>query len=191
MLDRAKAISMLHQETLQLLYSFTEQAPGDVLEIGAYLGGGTVVMGLAAKASAKRVITIEPGGKHDNPHLPSDDIWADLRRNIAAWGVSDAITPIHGVSYREDTLGQVSKLFPNGRKIGLLVVDADGLVARDFALYRSLLAEHALLVIDDWEHVGGDLKSQHVRPFIEHGLAEGVLHDLGIHLWSTWAGQVR
>src|SRR5688572_12768439 len=50
-IDRMKQRSMLHQETLALLDFFARRARRGILEIGAYVGGGTAVIAQALKAS--------------------------------------------------------------------------------------------------------------------------------------------
>src|SRR5678816_2310592 len=68
--------SMLHLDVLTLIYHFAATSAGNVLEIGPYLGGSTMAaaLGLRASAQKRKLVSIEPGGKHQHHRLPSKDI---------------------------------------------------------------------------------------------------------------------
>jgi predicted O-methyltransferase YrrM len=90
---------MLHEEVLMLLRLFVIASRGAVLEIGSYIGGATIVLAATAKEFRKGpVISIESGGAHNHPHIPSADIFSDLVRNVTEAGVSEHVTLLNGFS---------------------------------------------------------------------------------------------
>ncbi len=189
LVHKAKHISMLHYETLQLLWNLAAAAPGAIVEIGGYVGGATVVLASAAKQMERRIITIEKGGSYpEHPFIPSQNILADLHQNLADYGVAAIVTVIEGEAGYQTTVEQVRRSL-DGEEIGLFVVDADGRIDRDFEDFRPLLADGAFIVVDDYDSEDAPDKSAIIKPFIDRGIREGFLHDLGVHLWSTWVGQ--
>src|ERR1043166_4693970 len=72
-----KKYSMLHLDVLLLIYHFARICSGQILEIGAFLGGATIAaaLGLRASGESKKLIAIEPGGSLKNSRLGSRDIW--------------------------------------------------------------------------------------------------------------------
>jgi predicted O-methyltransferase YrrM len=182
--------SMLHLDVLTLLYYFARHVEGDILEIGPYLGGSTIAMGLGIKESGRGVqlTTIEGGGSlATHPTLPSDDILRDLKRNLAKRGVAELVTLIEGRSDRPAVMRQVRDLHAPG-SVGLFVIDADGLVERDLAAYESLLREDCLLVIDDY-HAPGSGKAEPTRAGVDALVAAGRAETLGLYGWGTWIGR--
>lgn len=137
----------------------------------------------------RRIITIEKGGSYpEHPFIPSQNILADLHQNLADYGVAAIVTVIEGEAGYQTTVEQVRRSL-DGEEIGLFVVDADGRIDRDFEDFRPLLADGAFIVVDDYDSEDAPDKSAIIKPFIDRGIREGFLHDLGVHLWSTWVGQ--
>lgn len=186
-----KARSMLHYQTLALMRFFAQQASSAILEIGPYMGGSTIALAAGVKASGRSVpiITIEVGGKHDNPYLPSPDILGDLRRNLRAYGMAGRVAIVEGFSWEATTITRVERLLA-GRRADIFAVDSDGAIARDFQLYRRFLTDDALLIIDDYREATG-LKSGPVQAFVAQLLASGQATDLGIYEWGTWFGRLK
>lgn len=185
-----KGFSMLHVETLRILWELSARSSEPIIEVGSYMGGATVTMALACKSGPARVITVEAGGSHlSHPTLPSADILADLRRNIVRYGVQDKVSIVEGYSHAPETLAAVSKLL-DGQKARVVVMDSDGQLARDFPLYTPFIADDAYIIFDDYEGEAVE-KSALVRPFIEQGIRNGHLSDLGVYLWGTWVGRYR
>src|SRR5207253_10511845 len=56
--------SMLHLDVLILVYHFSKICAGDILEVGAFLGGATIAAAFGVRASGQQkiLIAIEPGG---------------------------------------------------------------------------------------------------------------------------------
>ena len=59
-----RAASMLHMDVLLLIYHFARFSPGNILEIGPYIGGSTIAAALGGRESGtrKKIVTIEAGG---------------------------------------------------------------------------------------------------------------------------------
>jgi predicted O-methyltransferase YrrM len=189
---RVRAQSMLHEETLLALFLRAQEASGAVLEIGAYTGSGTVMLAKGVEASGRTapVMTIEVGGSHDHPDRPSTNILADLHATIARYGLSQRVTVMEGWSNQFQS--RVSSCL-NGEKIGLLFIDADGDAERDFKIYRPMLHDDAILVVDDYFVSGGEakLKEQITRPWIDRMVEQDVVRTIGIYPWGTWFGRLH
>jgi predicted O-methyltransferase YrrM len=184
----AKKTSMLHEEVLMLLRLLVISSRGAVLEIGSYVGGATVVLTTAAKEFRKGpVISIEPGGAHSHPHIPSADIFSDLVRNVKEAGVSAHVALLSGFSYDSKVVESVNQA--RGRKkIDLLIIDADGDVGRDFATYHNLLKPGAIVVLDDYASRCAPEKAQPVKEWVDRAISSGTLSPLGVWGYGTWIG---
>jgi len=143
--------SMLHLDVLFLIYHFAKVANGNILEIGPYVGGSTIAAALGARESgkAKKIISVEPGGRLDHFKIPSKNIFKDLKKNLARFGVLEDITLINGRSFDETTKLAVRQSF-RVAEVGLFIFDADDNVRRDLDCYGDLLADRCWLVIDDY-----------------------------------------
>ncbi|CAN5754711.1 hypothetical protein BH20VER1_BH20VER1_20420 [soil metagenome] len=182
--------SMLHEDVLLLVYHLSKTAPGDILEIGAYLGGSTIAAALGTIDSnrPRKMITVEPGGAHQHPRLPSKDILRDLKKNLAKNRVAELVTVIEGWSGNEGTVAAVhTQLQP--RSVGLLIVDADGNFERDLGLYQRLLLPDCWLVVDDYYSPKEEGKAVRIKPQVDALVAAGQLQPLGIYGWGTWIGR--
>lgn len=191
-IERAKQFSMLHTDVLMLLrlFAFTCKLP--VLEIGPYVGGSTVAIcrGLRASRRELPLISIEMGGSYaDHPHVPSTDIIADLKRNIAEAGAKDIARLLNGHS-RDRTVTEKVREILGGRKIGMMMIDSDGNVDQDWAIYGKLLAPNAIVVLDDYVSDFAADKATQVKPWADRMVASNRLRSLGVHGWGTWFGQV-
>ena len=84
-----QAASMLHMDVLLLIYHFARFSPGNVLEIGPYVGGSTIAAAYGARESSvpKKIVSIEAGGKLKHFRLSSSHIIKDLKKNLARFGV--------------------------------------------------------------------------------------------------------
>jgi hypothetical protein len=92
---------MLLEESLLLIHYFALRAGGAVLELGAYLGAGTVAMASALKTTGRgRHITVELGGAYDHRQNPSLDIVSDLQGNIHRFGLKDVAHVVQGWTHR-------------------------------------------------------------------------------------------
>jgi predicted O-methyltransferase YrrM len=190
-IEQIKRRSMLHCETLSLLDYFASRSQGAILEIGSYTGSATVVMANAMMkaGSTAPLIAVERGGALDHDELPSKDIIGDLLKTISEFGVSDKVRIVEGSSGEDDVTSLVKRELGD-QKIGMLFLDADGNISRDLSLYRSLLADGAIIVFDDYSGEA-DWKTVQVKPWVDEAIRTGIVHDLGVYPWGTWFGQYR
>ncbi len=84
-----RTASMLHMDVLLLIYHFAKITAGNILEIGAYIGGSTIAaaFGAAESGRTKKFISIEPGGRLKHVRIPSTNIFKDLKKNLARFGL--------------------------------------------------------------------------------------------------------
>jgi predicted O-methyltransferase YrrM len=184
------AASMLHLDVLLLIYHFAKVAPGNVLEIGPYVGGSTVAAAFGARESdtPKKIISVEAGGELKHRRIPSRNIFKDLKKNLARFGVSESVALINGYSFEETTISAVRQMLGHG-EVGLFIFDADGNVRRDLDCYGDLLANGCWLVIDDY--FGPCVKAAPRQAQINELVSAGRLVPFGFYGWSTWVGQWR
>jgi predicted O-methyltransferase YrrM len=182
--------SMLHLDVLTLIYHFSKICAGDVLEIGACLGGSTIASAFGVRDSGQRktIVTIEPGGRFDHRRLPTKNILKDLKKNLTRSGVADLVTLIEGHSWKDETVAAMRQRLQPGR-VGLLIIDADGNVKRDLDHYRDFLAGGCWVVIDDYYMPGAESKDVLTKSQVNDLVAAGQLQPLGLYGWGTWVGR--
>jgi predicted O-methyltransferase YrrM len=185
-----KRQSMLHHDVLLFVYHFASICDGNVLEIGAYLGGSTTAAawGIRDAGRAKKLITVEPGGRVDNHRLATKNILRDLKKHLTKNRIADAVTLIEGHSWSSPVPDRVRETLGDG-KIGLLILDADGQVKRDLDLYGDLLLDDCWLVIDDYSGPPENIKVLPTRGEVNELVAAGKLLQLGLYGWGTWIGK--
>jgi hypothetical protein len=133
------------------------------------------------------IITVEMGGAHDHPHLPSEDILADLKANLARYEVDTYVEVIEGVS-GDDAVATTVKSLLGQRTPGLFVLDSNGLVAEDLVCYDAHLANDCIIAIDDYG-AGAHVKDDYTKPAIDHLVGVGCLVCDGVYGWGTWFGR--
>jgi predicted O-methyltransferase YrrM len=184
--------SMLHIDVLLLIYYFAKTTTGSILEIGAYLGGGTIAAawGVRDSGRARRIVSIEVGGAVEHPRLPTKNILKDLKKNLAKHRVSDRVILLEGLSRDKNVAAAVKQqLTPSS--VDLLIIDADGDIKGAFDFYGHLLSENCWLVIDDYYCPAPGSKDVIVRPQIHALVEKGQLETLGFYGWATWIGRWR
>jgi hypothetical protein len=104
-----------------------------------------------APATRVRVpfVTIDHGGAHDHPSLPTQDTVADLKANLARVGPTDAVQILAGISRRPAIKAAVAEAL-GGRTIPLCMIDADGRIGLDTEACRDRMAEDCALAFDDY-----------------------------------------
>lgn len=185
---KADRHSMLHVDVLALIHYFAKAGEGDILEIGSFVGGSTIAAALGARDSGKtrKIISIEVGGRLKNHRLATRNIFKQLRKNLAYFGVLNDVTVINGWSYDEKTIAAVrQELGPKG--VGLFIFDADDNVRRDLDCYGDLLADRCRVVIDDY--FGSSEKTGPIRGQVDKLVASGRLLPLGFYGFGTWIGR--
>lgn len=138
---------MLPVEVYQRIYEVAVAAPaGNLVEVGCAHGAGTVCLaaGLRDSGRAGTVYTFEKifggtreafGGIDENVRI--------IRGNFEHFGLADRIELLIGDV--EDRAQEV----PSDVPIGLLCLDADGAIDRDFALFYDQVEEGAPIIVDD------------------------------------------
>ena len=184
--------SMLHLDVLILIYHFAKIGSGDILEIGAFVGGATIAAAFGVRDSGrnKKLITIEPGGSVKHKRLGTRNILRDLERNLARQRVTEMVTVIKGRSFDAATIRAVhDTLGPD--KIGLLILDADAAKRRDIECYRNRFSDDCWMIIDDYYGTDSNEKITPSRADVDALVAAGSLEPLGFYGWSTWVGRWR
>jgi predicted O-methyltransferase YrrM len=184
--------SMLHLDVLILIYHFAKICSGNILEIGAFVGGATIAaaFGVRDSGTRKKLIAIEPGGSVKHKRLGTRNIFRDLERNLAGHGVSELVTTIKGRSFDPATISTVNKTL-GADKVGLLILDADAAKRRDIECYRDRFAHGCWMVIDDYYGTDANAKITPSRADVDALTTAGFLDPLGFYGWSTWVGRWR
>jgi L-amino acid N-acyltransferase YncA/predicted O-methyltransferase YrrM len=184
--------SMLHLDALILIYHFAKICSGNILEIGAFVGGATIsaAFGVRDSGENKKLIAIEPGGSVKHKRLGTRNILRDLERNLARQRVSKIVSLIKGRSFDAATISAVNgTLGPD--KIGLLILDADAAKRRDIECYRDRFTDDCWMVIDDYYGADSNEKITPSRADVDALVEAGLLKPLGFYGWSTWVGRWR
>ena len=182
-----RAASMLHMDVLLLIYHFARFGPGNILEIGPYIGGSTIAaaFGVRDADAPKKIVSIEAGGHLKHFRLSSRNIIKDLKKNLARFGMTENVTLINGRSFEETTKSAVGQVLRAG-EVGLFIFDADNNVRRDLECYGDLLSDRCWLVIDDYF---GPAKAAPLRAQVDELVSAGRLVPFGYYGWGTWIGQ--
>ena len=120
------------------------------------------------------------------------EIFSILNNNIKTYNLEERVDLVEGRSGDVDVLEKITPTLEK-EPIGLLIIDADGNVARDLNIYLQYVRKGGYLVIDDYvmrSHYK-DI-SDKATPTQEaiHGLVNyGVARSLGVYPWGTWFGQ--
>ena len=184
--------SMLHLDVLILVYHFAKICSGNILEIGAFVGGATIAaaFGVRDSQTPKKIITIEPGGSVKHKRLGTRNILRDLERNLARERVSELVTTIKGRSFDPKTISAVNEML-GADKVGLLILDADAAKRRDIERYQERFANGCWMVIDDYYGTDANAKITPSRSDVDSLTTAGCLQPLGFYGWSTWVGSWR
>jgi predicted O-methyltransferase YrrM len=187
-LMKAAECSMLGIDAIVMLYHCAKVSAGNVLEVGAYIGGATIAIAMGVRDSGmeKKIISIERGCRVDLPRIGTKDSFKDLRKNLKRFGFLDQVTLINGRSFDADIVAMVRQLL-SSRSIGLFVFDADANVRRDVDCYSDLFADRCWIVIDDY--LGGADKSGQLRMQVDELVSAGRLEPLGFYGFGTWIGR--
>lgn len=117
---------------------------GDIVEIGTAHGAATIALARGLKTG--KVITVDKikGGSRDEfGDLPTNI--KIIQDNFAAFGVAQSIEFHVGSSV------DIASGLPKDIKIGLLMLDADGAIDRDFRLLYDHVIPGAPIIIDDYQ----------------------------------------
>jgi predicted O-methyltransferase YrrM len=182
-------ISMLHSETLYLLRSLAARTNNAIIEVGPYIGGSTIALARGLQmGGGGPLISIEMGGSYPSHAVPTNDIITDLKSNVEAYGLTGVVHIIEGFTTDAAVDATVNRIL-DGRTIGLLFLDADGNVERDFELYRGRLSHGSILVYDDYITEQAPEKQTTIKTWVDQAVASGVVENLGLYRWGTWVGR--
>ncbi len=182
-------ISMLHSETLYLLRSLAARTKDAIIEVGPYIGGSTIALGRGLQmGGGGPLISVEMGGSYPSHAVPTNDIIADLKSNVEAYGLTSVVHIIEGFTTDAAVDAAVNRIL-DGRTIGLLFLDADGNVERDFEFYRSRLSRGSILVYDDYITEQAPEKQTTIKTWVDQAVALGLVENLGLYRWGTWVGR--
>lgn len=146
-----KCNGMLHASLYKRLYEYaSEVGEGNIVEIGAGHGAGTIALGMGVKESGKnsKVIAIERGERGTRARYGNKkENISILEKNVEDYGVEDyvEILPVD-LNIESGLPNRVSSSAP----FSMMVIDADGKLSRDFQLFYDLLRPGAIIVIDDY-----------------------------------------
>ena len=179
---------MLGIDAIVMLYHCAKLSPGDILEIGSYVGGATIAIAMGARDSGKekKIIGIEKGVRVDHPRLGTKDSFKDLQKNLKRFGFLNRVTLINGCSFDPNTITIVRQILGLSQ-IGLFVFDADANVRRDINCYGDRFADRCWVVIDDY--LGGSDKTARLRMQVDELVSAGRLEPLGFYGCGTWIGR--
>jgi predicted O-methyltransferase YrrM len=188
----ANSQSMLHYAVLTMYEHFAATTPASILEIGAYVGGGTMAMCRGIRQSGRNVPfwSIEKGGDYStHPHLPSPDIFGDLQRNLRQRNLDRFVTLVQSASNEPATVARLqADIAPAG--LSIFSIDADGNVQRDFDNYLHLCRPGCVVIVDDYSSPYATEKVTPTVEAVEKMVSAGVLRSGGVHGWGTWIGRV-
>jgi cephalosporin hydroxylase len=123
----------------------------------------------------------------------STDIIADFHTHIKQYDVEGYSHLVQGYSRDAEVVSAVKAALGN-RKLGLLFLDADGLVDKDFQVYGDLLQPGTYLVVDDYFSLDEWTKKEKT-PFTKLALDElqkaHKIECFGVYGWGTWVGRIR
>lgn len=184
-------LSMLHPDVLALLYHYGACAEGHILELGPYVGGSTISLarGVVDAKGSTRITSIEKGGEYEHSTFSTTDIVKSLRTNLKNHGVADKVDLIVGHSRDSLVLDKLAQVSERNGKFACLVLDADGQVEDDVALYRPFLLPRCYLVVDDYYAPGAPEKEATTRNNVDALQQRGVVESFGVHGWGTWFGR--
>ena len=144
---KMKCNGMLSVPTYRKIYQAACSAPeGIFVEVGTAHGASAIALGWAVADTGKssKVYTFDRliGGSRAR-YGGIDENLKIIRGGFAQFGVSDIVEMHVGASET------ASAVIPDKRGIGLLMLDADGIIDRDFRLFYNQLAPGAPIIIDD------------------------------------------
>lgn len=141
------------------------------------------------RAGPPVAIDIDHRGAHlAHPELPSTDIWTDLARNLRDRALDRFVHVHRGRSTDAAAVDLVRESVAAHGPVGLLCIDADGEVQRDFDLYLPFCAEGCVLVVDDYAVTGLHGKALSTQEAVQRLLDAGKAFSLGVHGYGTWMG---
>ena len=159
---KEKCNGMLSPSEYGRIYDLAKNAPGEsFIEVGAAHGAATVSLASALRDSGRvgKVYSFEKitGGSRER----FGNFGANktiIEDNIACFGVGDRIVMNYGL------VEELAPVIPGRKDFGLMMLDADGKIDRNFSPFFDKLADNAVTIIDD------------VSPAVRARTTHGALH---------------
>jgi hypothetical protein len=138
---------MLPTEVYSALYEEAYHAPKEIfVEVGTAHAAATVslAMGLRDSGRKGKVYTFEKviGGSREK-FGSIDENTEIIKRNLQTFNVDNLVVLTIG------DVAETADVLPKDITIGLLCLDADGAIDRDFGLFFNRLANEAPIIVDD------------------------------------------
>ncbi|WCS26421.1 class I SAM-dependent methyltransferase [Methylobacterium sp. NMS14P] len=184
----ARKVSMLREEALALLAKLAAYSNGPVIEIGSYVGGSTIAL---ASETRQKIFSIEPGGSNaQHEHLPTTDITADARANLARCGLLDRVDMVVAGFQDAATHAYLRRHIGIGGA-GMLFVDTDPGTELALQSYIQYLRPDGFVIIDDYKSDEARDKSALLATFVDDLIRQDALETFGVYGWGTWFGRLR
>ena len=136
---------MLAPLSYQRIYEAALRSTGDlIVEVGTYKGAATVslALGLRDAGKAGRVISFDRGrSRYDG--IGDDAYLRMVKQNLRLFGVEDFVELILG------EIPENASAVSEDARISLLMLDADGCIDRDIALFFNRVVPGGGIIIDD------------------------------------------
>jgi predicted O-methyltransferase YrrM len=141
--------AMLSNAGLRAIYEASlGVSRGVYVEIGPAQGGSTLAIALGRRSAGREAMIYTADVFTGSSALKTDDVGinvAILRSNLAELGVGENVRIV--VVPRED----IATTVPPDAEIGLLFIDADGAIDRDFAQFYDRILPGGQIILDDFE----------------------------------------
>lgn len=140
---------MMRQEVYERIYDFALSAPSNVfVEVGTGHGAATVCLAKALQDTGRhdgRVFTFDKfeGGSRKQYGNASENMNITVSA-LEKFGVSENVYVIDG------DIAETSEIVPDDCSIGLLMLDCDGCIDRDFIRFLDRVPEGGAVIIDDY-----------------------------------------
>jgi predicted O-methyltransferase YrrM len=142
---RRRCDGMMSAEVYERVYDAALAAPGEVfVEVGTAHGAATVCLALALRDSGRggRVYSFDRFGKGGRAAYANGRNLEIARESLAAFGVADMVGIVPGDIAKAEVPVSIDGA-------GLLMLDCDGRIDRDFAAFYDRLRPGATIIIDD------------------------------------------
>jgi len=141
--------AMLSTSALKGIYEAArEVSRGVYVEIGPAQGGSTIAIALGRRAAGRRDTIYTADVFKGSAALKTTNVDANvdvLSRNLKQFGFGEGVEVI--VVGRDD----IETAVPIDAEIGLLFIDADGALDRDFAQFYDRVTPGGFIILDDYE----------------------------------------
>lgn len=141
--------AMLETSALKGIYEAARNVSrGVYVEIGPAQGGSTIAIALGRRAAGRQEMIYTADVFRGSDALKTTNIDVNvkvLNRNLKQFGLDEGVEVI--VVGRDD----IETAVPVDAEIGLLFIDADGALDRDFAQFYDRVAPGGFIILDDCE----------------------------------------